>query len=131
MRYLGFLCGVLILFSCESNEPKSVESELAAHGELYETLSFSNLVDGGSLKVKIMEIKDSRCLSDVVCVQAGWASANFEIMGVPSFSLKVGESQVFSFNGRSLKLTLADVVPFPSTTNQAQQKEAVFMITRQ
>jgi len=131
MRYLGYLMGALLVLSCESNETKSFQSDL---GESVlkgqdESVVIVDTSKGISCEVKVLSINDSRCFSDVVCVHAGWATVNFEIQGVTPFALNIGESKVFSTKGQSLKLTLTDVVPYPSTVNQQEKKEAVFIVT--
>ena len=132
MRYVGYLFGVVILLSCESNETKSLQSDLGENvlkGQ-HQSVVINDTSKGISFEVKVLAINDSRCFSDVVCVHAGWATVNFEIQGKAPFALTIGESKDFAAEGQSLKLTLTDVLPYPSTVNQHEKKEAVFIITR-
>jgi len=132
MKCVGYLLGALLLLSCESNETGTFYSDLGVNvlkGPL-ESVLIRDASEGISFEVKVLTIEDSRCMSDVVCVHAGWATASFEIQGETPFVLTIGESKIFSMNGQSLKLILVDVVPYPSTTNQHEKKEAVFIITR-
>ena len=86
------------------------------------------------LQVWVKTISDSRCPIGLYCIWGGEASVTFEVVSseysLKVFSLKIGESIVFTDNQRSYKLTLKDVTPFPSTTNANEVKTAMFTLEK-
>lgn len=118
----------MILLGCQYNDVKQqvdLGSKIASHQNESVLIRDARVKD--SFRTSVISISDSRCPSDVYCVWAGQASVNFEI-GANSFSLLLHESKYFTIGAQTLRITLDDVVPYPSTTNVQEDKQAVFTI---
>lgn len=79
--------------------------------------------------ITIVSIGDCRCPSnpEVNCVHAGWGSADFRTEGF-NFSLRIGESKEFLTGRSSFRLTLIDVLPYPTLENHEEEKKAIFVV---
>ncbi|MEK7642094.1 MAG: hypothetical protein AAB365_03865 [Patescibacteria group bacterium] len=72
--------------------------------------------------------EDSRCPSDVVCIQAGKVTVAFSISSPAGDSIKeitIGDSMEVN----SLIFTLAEVQPYPISTRKTQDGEYRFVLT--
>lgn len=85
----------------------------------------------GKLSVAIFALlEDSRCPKDVVCIQAGRATAglNIEEIGenTPFLSKEVAIGDSVDFGG--YKVTLQDILPYPISTQKTPDDEYIFKI---
>ena len=122
-----FLFIGLILLGCESNNITPNQSQPGDNISLHQNESI--LITEVPLHVTVLTISDSRCPVDVECFWAGQASADFKIDGI-TFQLLVGQAKEFDIPGKHLKITLIDVIPYPTTTNGNEKKSAVLVIER-
>jgi hypothetical protein len=90
---------------------------------------------GAPFSVKVISIEDSRCPSDVVCMWQGMAKVRFSLTGVSApFDLYLGgghdqpNSTTYLFDGKTYRLTLVDVTPYPSTDSAHLPKKAHFEV---
>jgi len=129
---IACFCIVAVLLGCESKELAVSQNDIGVNiskGQ-NESAVIKNASDlTHKFEVKVLAIDDSRCPSDVVCVHAGWASVDFKINDL-SFTLGIGESFEFTIHNQQFKLTLIDVVPYPTTTNQDERKKAIFVVDK-
>lgn len=126
------ICIVAVLLGCESKELAVSQNDIGVN--ISKGQNESAVIEDISdltrrFEVKVLAIDDSRCPSDVVCVHAGWATVDFKINDL-SFTLRIGESVEFTIHNQQFKLTLIDVVPYPTTTNQDERKKAIFVVDK-
>ncbi|MDX1441027.1 MAG: hypothetical protein R3237_01035 [Nitrosopumilaceae archaeon] len=82
-----------------------------------------------NLKITLLDIQDSRCPSDVVCVWEGTVSAKIQLekgtqdLGVHTISLETVENNEKVFDGFYIRLT--NVEPYPVSTTPIPTKEYV------
>jgi hypothetical protein len=119
ITFLG--CGI------SSNEEINEPVKRVGFGELSTLQKNKTVTYEKDIEVKVMEILDSRCPINAVCVWEGEAKVKFEISDA-EYSVLQGESQEFTFKGNKYRLELKDVVPFPTNENAAEVKSAVFTI---
>jgi len=93
------------------------------------------------ITLQVLEIAESRCPSDVVCVRFGEAMVKVEVSGVQeipkTIDLCIGDcpqrgggviiedTVAVEIDDKDYAIILRDVVPYPTTTNQAKPKEAI------
>ncbi len=87
---------------------------------LLETGYFIN----GFAIVPLKIVEDSRCPSDVVCIQAGKIRVEAEVAGTEAVTNVFSTGSTFSFEG--YKITLLSADPYPVSTKQIGEKEYRF-----
>lgn len=116
-----FLTLLLISFISCDNEPVSdsfsfgLENDFKINGEYH---SADNLV-----RFKIIEINDSRCPSDVVCIWAGKADVKIQVESPVSgiITLSTYDNPVDTVGNYSFKII--DVLPYPISTKTIQLED--------
>ncbi|MDX5347242.1 MAG: hypothetical protein LPJ89_03475 [Hymenobacteraceae bacterium] len=89
-----------------------------------------------SLSVKVLEINDSRCPSNAICVHMGSANVKVEINQHQTVVLCLGacgssgNSAVVNVNAATYALELTDVNPYPEAGQPLPVQKAVFRITK-
>ncbi|HTJ51641.1 MAG TPA: hypothetical protein VL443_19410 [Cyclobacteriaceae bacterium] len=88
-----------------------------------------------SIDIQVTSIGDSRCPSDVVCIWEGEANVTFKINGIdqPVTLCTWNRSYCnnpyeFTVDKVHYKLTLKDVIPYPTTTNGNEERKAKFVV---
>lgn len=90
-----------------------------------------------STTLTFREVVDSRCPSDVVCIQAGNAAVNLEIKAIGSSSTKpqviqlcsgacpttMPDTTYITMDGTRYQLTLLEVAPYPNHSKGPTPKE--------
>jgi hypothetical protein len=92
---------------------------------------------GENLKVDLVEITDSRCPKNVVCVQMGSAQIKFNVsdgknqadVDVTFKGDKTAGSQVFSLGGQTYLLKVSEVLPYPDTTESPKLEDYKVSVT--
>jgi hypothetical protein len=144
-KYLLMLIIASIAFlQCSDDQPElfTLNQQLdVAEAELI-TLQLEN--DPGHINLQVMEISESRCPSDVVCVRFGEAMVKVGVSGVQEIlktvDLCVGDcpqrgggvivtdTVAVEIDNKNYSVILRDVVPYPTTTNQNQTREAILEV---
>jgi hypothetical protein len=129
MKNLIIYILIINLMSCgiNSNAELLDGKEIVKFGELSNVEKDKTVTYEKGITVEIIEIFDSRCPINAVCVWEGEAKVVFQI-NTDTFSLLMEESKEFSFNGDSFKLEFKNIAPFPTTENGNEIKKAVFTI---
>lgn len=122
MKRKLFLFAFFLLgfFSCNyENEPEKFSTGF----EDKFRIDTEYLLDNNSLKFKIIEVNDSRCPSDVVCVWAGKADVTIKIESPVSetFVLSTLDNKIDTVGNYSFELI--DVSPYPVSTKQIKTEE--------
>jgi hypothetical protein len=125
MKKLLFLMVFVALIGCENGLSDKKDREQSP--ALNTTAGTNETVVVEGINVTVVNIEDSRCPSDVVCIWDGVAVVDFKTEGL-TCSLMIGESKEFSSAGSSFRLTLIDITPFPSLHNPGGKKEAIFTL---
>ncbi len=133
IRWLAFMLGALLMAGCQlgSTSPASTESPTAnvtAAPQIHLTQPFTMRV-GESVAfedytITFIEVtEDSRCPSDVQCVQAGWVTVKLEVRskGKPFAEVELsfggfGADKSSNANMGGLLTELIDVQPVPVST---------------
>lgn len=128
----NILCLLLVgvLSGCaEKSMPPVTEKTM----ELMSDRSDSFRNTEGEITVKVLEIEDSRCPSDVICVWQGIAKVRFEITDenhavksevfLPEYKDEKSSIEVM-LGDQKLRVTLKQVTPYPckSCTDQSESK---------
>ncbi|MES2179645.1 MAG: hypothetical protein V4550_17430 [Gemmatimonadota bacterium] len=88
-------------------------------------------VPGADVTVRLVSIGDSRCPSDVTCVQAGDAAVLLTFSGNGSRSETLYlRTQPTSTTYGSYTFQLVDVSPYPKTTNPRPNLVATLKVTK-
>ncbi len=103
--------------------------------------------DQGHINLQVFEIAESRCPSDVVCIRFGEAMVKVGVSGVEeilkTIDLCVGDcpqrgggviiedTVAVEIDDKNYAVILKDVIPYPTTTNQDQIKEAILVVISQ
>ncbi|MGQ4646381.1 hypothetical protein [Lyngbya aestuarii] len=91
----------------------------------------SLFLEPASLEIKLLNIEDSRCPSDVQCIWAGQVTATISVisdgqsLGVFPLTLKAGQEDLAVANVEGHSIQLINVVPYPMST---QSKETLHYI---
>lgn len=129
---------------CSDDQPElfTLNQQLNVREAALATLQLKN--DQGHIDLQVIEISESRCPSDVVCVRFGEAMVKLDVSGVQeilkTIDLCVGDcpqrgggviiadTVAVEIDNRNYSVILRDVVPYPTTTNQDKPKEAVLEV---
>lgn len=100
--------------------------------------------DQGQINLQVINIMESRCPSDVVCVRFGEAMVKVGVSGaeeiLKTIDLCVGDcpqrgggviiqdTVAVEIDNKDYAVILKDVVPYPTTTNQDQTQKAILEI---
>ena len=131
MKYLA-LAAVVLLGGCSSGESR--------HPQLDEGFKLAyataRTIDGEQLTLRFAAInEDSRCPSDVQCVQAGQATITLRLAKdgaeVATRTLTLPGAEVATY--LNYTVTLLELAPYPVSTHQATANEyvATLVVARQ
>jgi hypothetical protein len=89
-----------------------------------------------NLDIHIQKIEEARCPSDVQCIWQGYVKVAFQVDDVSEVELitpqfagsNASENYEFTSGGRNYRLTLKNVVPYPSTKNYEETKSVEFIL---
>jgi hypothetical protein len=132
----GTIITLFILFiACQKQELNNptVDFGTKVNIELNGTATIGQ--NNNQLIIKVEQVNDSRCPSDVNCITAGDAMVRFIVIddkeNQASFDLFYGQKSnfkadtlVFSINQKNYKMILSNVLPYPAT-NQKQENKNV------
>lgn len=130
------------LFACTANDLKPATQRGSLNAEsiakVRQEIVFNT--SGEALSVEVLSIEDARCPSDVTCIWAGYVKVSFYVSATsetvalaippnqpPGPSL--GDNHSFNFSGKTYRLDLKDVIPYPTRKNQGETKSAVFELS--
>ena len=96
------------------------------------------------LGLQVEEVTDSRCPKDVVCVWYGNAVVKVKVLGRnkkgQSVTFCIGDcrpepmrnkhTQVVEVEGQKYEITLLDVIPYPSSEEQASEKNVKLQVSK-
>jgi hypothetical protein len=143
-QYFYPLMILLLLWQC--NDPELArQTKEAAFGEEFtinreEWVSLSG--EGEPLVLKLDEVIDSRCPSDVTCVWAGNVTVNLKGSNQSEkekmLSMCIGDCRPDPFRSKheinatignvKYKLTLLDVLPYPKSSVKEEKKSAKMIV---
>jgi hypothetical protein len=134
MRVLALLCCVVVLTNCDEKSPVGPTVPLnqrvtLARGETVTT-------DGSSVRLQFVNVTgESRCPSDVVCIQAGDAVVHIHSIdgdGVADYELHAGDPGRAAETERGLRVQLVDLQPYPVSTKPIAPDDyrATVVVTR-
>lgn len=138
MKFLNFLLAAILLVSCESTDPMltndqgelfSLNASISSQEDEIVHVAGSNANTVFAIPVKVVSIEDSRCPMDAICVWEGEAKVAFKASNF-QFTVSIGGSHQFEIGSAKYKLTLTDVTPYPSSTNQNERKKAVYTLEK-
>ena len=91
----------------------------------------SVFIESENLQITLNQIDDSRCPSDVTCIQAGDAKVRLNLIHdeqhLGNLTLSTVEKNPVSFNGYMVKLVKVD--PYPTSTKQIQPTDYLATIS--
>ena len=129
---------------CSDDQPElfTLNQEFQAREAELVTLELEN--DQGHINLQVLEITDSRCPSDVVCVRFGEAMVTVGVSGIEEIiktldlcigdcpqrnkGVIIADTVAVEIDGKDYEVILKDVIPYPSTTNQDKTKEAILVV---
>ena len=132
---------------CSDDQPElfTLDQQFEAHESELITLKLEQ--DQGHINLQVLEIAESRCPSDVVCVRFGEAMVTVGVSGIEEIiktldlcigdcpqrnnGVIISDTVVVEIDGKNYAVILKDVVPYPSTTNQNVPKEAILEVISQ
>jgi len=150
MVRLGLLTMIIagIVFQqCSDETPAlfTLNQELQAREAELITLELEQ--DQGHINLQVLEIAESRCPSDVVCVRFGEAMVTVGVSGIEEIiktldlcigdcpqrnkGVIIADTAAVEIDGKNYAVILKDVVPYPMTTNQNVPKEAILEVISQ
>jgi len=139
-RNLNFMLLVLctLIVSC-SNEDTTQGFKTS---DLGKTISLQenevvrvSLATSEIVEIKVLEIGDSRCAADVICIWAGQVEVTFKLPTSNTIKLCLGDqtctsNSQFEYEGEIFQLQLLDVTPYPSTTNGNEKRSVDFTLVK-
>jgi hypothetical protein len=132
----GLIITLFILFiACEKEQLNSSSVDFGDKVTVEMNSSTTIGKSSNYLVVKVEQVNDSRCPSDVNCITAGDAIVSFKVIdekdNEASFDLYYGQKSkfksdtlAFSVNQKNYKMILSNVLPYPAT-NQKQGNKNV------
>jgi hypothetical protein len=144
---LAMIIAGIVFQQCSDETPElfTLNQEFEAREAELVTLELEQ--DQGHINLQVLEITESRCPSDVVCVRFGEAEVKVGVSGVEeilkTLDLCIGDclqrnkgviladTVAVEIDGKDYAVILKDVIPFPSTTNQDKTKEAILEVISQ
>ena len=121
---LGALC-LVAATACVEKSPAGPTAPLNQQFTLRrgETVS----INGTSVRLQFMEVTgDSRCASDVMCIQAGDAIVHVRALdgaAVADYELHAGDSSRSAASHRQLRIELVQLDPYPVSTRPIGQDD--------
>lgn len=121
MKKIIWLLPLLYLASCKDSDVSDPENG----PQTYETgKSYRVGSSASEVGLKILEIYESRCPKDAICIWYGYAGVKLEVsIGTRTFTdslytpaylhMDLHKTKEFSAEGRTYSVTLEDVVPYP------------------
>jgi hypothetical protein len=148
MRLAKFwvLLSTVLMIQCDDDDPMvyTLDEPFEVQDGQFVTLTWGE--EDKYIDLQVIDIDDSRCPDDVVCVRFGEAEVIIGINGteeiVNILELCIGDcpqrsQRPISADTAQVELDnvgyaviLNDVVPFPTTTNQSVTKKAVLKVIR-
>ena len=143
-RLLAMIIAGMVFQQCTDESPIlfTLNQEFQAREAELVTLELEQ--DQGHINLQVLEIAESRCPSDVVCVRFGEAMVTVGVSGIEEIiktldlcigdcpqrnkGLIIADTVAVEIDGKDYEVILKDVIPFPSTTNQDQPKEAILKV---
>jgi hypothetical protein len=147
MKFILLLILGLSLQQCSDESPAlfTLNQEFQAREAELVTLKLEQ--DQGHINLQVLEIAESRCPSDVVCVRFGEAMVTVGVSGIEEIiktldlcigdcpqrnqGVIIADTVAVEIDGKDYAVILKDVIPFPSTTNQDKPKEAILEVISQ
>ena len=134
MRVLALLCCLVALTNCDEKSPVGPTVPLnqrvtLARGEV-------GVIDGSSIRLQFVNVTgESRCPSDVVCIQAGDAVVHIhgiDADGSADYELHAGDASRAAETRRGLRVQLVDLQPYPVSTRPIAPDDyrATIVVTR-
>lgn len=126
---LGLIC--LAVAACDKKEDAAPQPDLKSTVVSYQKPSELK-TNGPDLNVQLLEVTDSRCPSNAVCIVAGSADVKFKISDgtnetdvqvvFSSVNKKVSQ-QEFKLGGQTYNLVVTEVLPYPETSKSPSLEE--------
>jgi len=138
------LAVLLLMTQCQEDvSPRSAKLDEAfsvAQGQLLKVTGAGTDLLG----LQVEEVTDSRCPKDVVCVWYGNAVVKVKVLGRnkkgQSVTFCIGDcrpepmrnkhTQVVEVEGQKYEITLLDVIPYPSSEEQASEKNVKLQVSK-
>jgi hypothetical protein len=132
----GTIITFLILFiACEKDQLNNTTADFGSKIKIELNGKATIGQNGNYLIVKLEQVDDSRCPSDVNCITAGDAMVRINVVDIrdnqASFDLFYGQKSsfkpdtlAFSIDQKNYKMILSNVLPYPAT-NQKQGNKNV------
>jgi len=140
---IGFTIG-LVLLGCSDDSPVLITLNQQFEAQEAELVTLELAGDQGYIELQVLEINESRCPSDVVCVRFGEAMVEVGVTGTQEIlkilDLCIGDcpqrggeviitdTVSVEIDNISYAVILKDVVPYPTTSNQDQAKQAILEV---
>ncbi|MEM1136689.1 MAG: hypothetical protein AAGI07_12705, partial [Bacteroidota bacterium] len=145
MQRINLILIFIAVFSCKQNdvEPNRLASNLNKDFEIVinQDIYLKNTLSVDDFVFKVSEITDSRCPSDVDCVQFGWVDVIGEVKDSETnqavtltfclgYCKKAATGMLeqdtipFKLNEKNYRAILKAVIPFPTTSNTDLPKSA-------
>ena len=138
------IIAVMAFQQCSNEQPELFTLNQEFEAQEAELITLELEQDQGRINLQVIDITESRCPSDVVCVRFGEAEVKVGVSGIEeilkTLDLCVGDcpqrnrgviiadTVAVEIDGKDYAVILKDVVPFPSTTNQNLPKEAILEV---
>ena len=130
MRNISFLILLILITACKGFDLSPNESLVILAGG--ESASLAH----GKVVIKILEIGDGRCPSDVVCIWEGMMTVKLKVtagnaseeteLSIPEYNGKTRQKEL-TVGSLPLKVTLKDVTPYPCINCKRQEPSRAFI----
>lgn len=134
----------LCLLACTAHDivPVSIQGAFNVESIVKERQQIIYRDAAESIVLTIVDIQESRCPTDMICIWEGYAKVSFSIsamaeivnLAIPRhqpLNAHLTDTYTFNSGGNTYKLTLKDVTPYPSSKNTSEVKRAVFVLQRE
>ncbi len=145
VKFWVLLTGVFLM-QCAEDTPNvfSLNEQLAVHEVQLVSLELEDV--DKRIDLQVIEINESRCPSDVVCIRYGEAKVKVGVNGneeiLKTVDLCIGDcpertggfieadTVQVQLDGEDYAVILSGVTPYPTTTNQSIPKQALLQVIR-
>lgn len=134
----------MLFQQCGEDSPDKMTLDQQFEIKQEEIITLDLESDTGYIEVQVISITESRCPSDVTCVRYGEAEVKVSVTGQQEIATLVdlcigdcpqinngfqhSDTVEVTLDNRDYAVILLDVIPYPTTSNQSDPKEALVKI---
>ena len=138
------IIAVMAFQQCSNEQPELFTLNQEFEAQEAELITLELEQDQGRINLQVIDITESRCPSDVVCVRFGEAEVTVGVSGIEeipkTIDLCIGDcpqrgggviiedTVAIEIDDKDYAIILRDVVPYPTTTNRDKPKEAILEV---